>query len=300
VRQYVFFDLTIFYILIIENNSKTNSPEKQAETLREADLLTSFLHTWKVKDSHVTCLDFETQEEVKILIPYGSTPMMVAKKLYNNAKKLRRSEDILDVLINKVSGYLLYMSEINASLDALDKFRSHEDITALKEISSELDAVQTALYSIYNNAQQENGSNNYIVSNSKSESTVKHSHQKQKKVKSKSTILVSPNSQDQSPAVATRKSLKGLLVLENRNVDKELSPFRVPVVVGRNSKQNDRVSFDIARSHHIWFHVQGSPGSHCLLLLQPGEQVLGDQIQSAADVAAFYSKARGSKNVISP
>ena len=112
---------------------------------------------------------------------------MVAKKLYNNAKKLRRSEDILDVLIKKVSGYLLYMSEINASLDALDRFRSNEDIIALKEIITELDAVQTVLYSIYNNAQQEDNSSNYSASNansnSKSESTVKHSNQKQKKIK---------------------------------------------------------------------------------------------------------------------
>lgn len=28
------------------------------------------------------------------------------------------------------------------------------------------------------------------------------------------------------------------------------------LVVGRSSKQNDRVSFEVAKDHHLWFHVQ--------------------------------------------
>lgn len=28
------------------------------------------------------------------------------------------------------------------------------------------------------------------------------------------------------------------------------------LIVGRSSKQNDRISFEIARDHHLWFHVQ--------------------------------------------
>lgn len=71
----------------------------------------------------------------------------------------------------------------------------------------------------------------------------------------------------------------------------------IPIVVGRSSKQNDRVSFTIARDHHVWFHVQGFPGSHCLLLTKPGQVVDENSLQNAADVAAFYSKARMSKNV---
>ena len=45
-----------------------------------------------------------------------------------------------------------------------------------------------------------------------------------------------------------------------------------PLIVGRSSKQNDRVSFEVAKEHHLWFHVQGSPGSHCLLQLDPGDK----------------------------
>ena len=45
-----------------------------------------------------------------------------------------------------------------------------------------------------------------------------------------------------------------------------------PLIIGRSSKQNDRVSFEVAKEHHLWFHVQGSPGSHCLLQLDPGDK----------------------------
>jgi predicted ribosome quality control (RQC) complex YloA/Tae2 family protein len=69
--------------------------------------------------------------------------------------------------------------------------------------------------------------------------------------------------------VTSRKKLSGLLVLspsdfvssqpnsnenevENNNVWKKIPPL----VVGRNSKQNERVTFEIAKPHHLWFHVQ--------------------------------------------
>jgi predicted ribosome quality control (RQC) complex YloA/Tae2 family protein len=69
------------------------------------------------------------------------------------------------------------------------------------------------------------------------------------------------------------------------------------VVVGRTSRQNDRVSFEVAREHHVWFHVQGCPGSHCLLLLEPGCEAPPGAIQYAADIAAHFSKARHSTQV---
>ena len=69
------------------------------------------------------------------------------------------------------------------------------------------------------------------------------------------------------------------------------------LVVGRNSKQNDRVSFEIAKPHHLWFHVQGCPGSHCVLLLEQGQSPTTQSLQYAADVAAYFSQARGSTQV---
>jgi predicted ribosome quality control (RQC) complex YloA/Tae2 family protein len=38
------------------------------------------------------------------------------------------------------------------------------------------------------------------------------------------------------------------------------------------------------------------PGSHCLLLLQPGEVATDAALQFGADVAAWHSKARGNSD----
>jgi hypothetical protein len=91
--------------------------------------------------------------------------------------------------------------------------------------------------------------------------------------------------------------LQGLLVLRPAKTAMEEEELMPPLVVGRSSKQNERVTFELGKDHHLWFHVQGFPGSHCLLQLQPGEAATPAAIQYAADVAAFYSQARGSTTV---
>lgn len=113
-----------------------------------------------------------------------------------------------------------------------------------------------------------------------------------------------------TPPTSKKKALQGILVLrpsfsnvndkkfeKNKFDDLILSPTLPSLIVGRSSKQNDRITFDIAKDHHLWFHVQGSPGSHVLLQLEPGDRSTPEGLQYAADVAAFYSKARGNNQV---
>lgn len=44
-------------------------------------------------------------------------------------------------------------------------------------------------------------------------------------------------------------------------------------LVGRNSRQNDHVTFALAKPHELWFHAQGVPGAHVLLRFDPGAEV---------------------------
>lgn len=44
-------------------------------------------------------------------------------------------------------------------------------------------------------------------------------------------------------------------------------------LVGRNSRQNDHVTFSMAQPHELWFHAQGVPGSHVLLRFDAGAEV---------------------------
>lgn len=66
------------------------------------------------------------------------------------------------------------------------------------------------------------------------------------------------------------------------------------IMVGKNNRQNDRLSFKIANKDELWFHVKDLPGSHVVIRAsQPSDQV----IQEAAQLAAYFSKARESAHV---
>jgi len=41
------------------------------------------------------------------------------------------------------------------------------------------------------------------------------------------------------------------------------------VLIGRNNRQNDQLTFRLAGDYDLWFHAQEIPGSHVLLRLEP-------------------------------
>jgi len=65
------------------------------------------------------------------------------------------------------------------------------------------------------------------------------------------------------------------------------------VLVGRDSKSNDMLSIKIAKQNDYWFHARGLPGSHVILRVDnPKEGVPKNIIKTAAQIAAYYSKAK--------
>ncbi len=69
------------------------------------------------------------------------------------------------------------------------------------------------------------------------------------------------------------------------------------VLVGRNNSENDRLTKASAKDD-IFFHAQGCPGSH--VILQRGgkpDTPPRTTLEEAASLAAYWSKARGSKTV---
>ncbi|MEA5470437.1 NFACT family protein [Spirulina sp. 06S082] len=89
----------------------------------------------------------------------------------------------------------------------------------------------------------------------------------------------------------------------DRAVVKESQPYCYPtpsgfeVWIGRNNRQNDRLSFRIAGDYDLWFHAQEIAGSHVLLRLTPGAVAEDIDVQFAADFAAYYSRGRQSDRV---
>jgi predicted ribosome quality control (RQC) complex YloA/Tae2 family protein len=75
------------------------------------------------------------------------------------------------------------------------------------------------------------------------------------------------------------------------------SPSGFEVLVGRNNRQNDWLTFRLAGDYDLWFHTQEIPGSHVLLRLQPGTVPEEADLQFASDLAAYFSRARQSEQV---
>lgn len=77
-----------------------------------------------------------------------------------------------------------------------------------------------------------------------------------------------------------------------------LSPNGFRILIGRNNKQNDVISKTKGKKGDLWFHARGVPGAHVLLKLDgKSEQPDDDDVQCAARLAAYYSKARNGGKV---
>ncbi len=71
---------------------------------------------------------------------------------------------------------------------------------------------------------------------------------------------------------------------------------RHSIYVGRNGAENDELTHGFASPSDLWFHAQGSPGSH-VILRGADRSTSRQMIETAAAVAAWFSKARNSGTV---
>ena len=81
------------------------------------------------------------------------------------------------------------------------------------------------------------------------------------------------------------------------NFYKFQAPSGTEVWVGRNNNQNEALSFRAANDYDLWLHTQEIPGSHVLLRLEPGTEASDDELAFAANMAAWFSRARQSEQV---
>ena len=73
-----------------------------------------------------------------------------------------------------------------------------------------------------------------------------------------------------------------------------------PIYVGRNARENDELTFTLAKSDDLWLHAQGAPGSHVIVRLEKGADPPIDTLRDAATLALLYSdlKKGGQGDVI--
>ncbi|MBE9095692.1 NFACT RNA binding domain-containing protein [Tychonema sp. LEGE 07203] len=116
------------------------------------------------------------------------------------------------------------------------------------------------------------------------------------------------NTQDLQTLAEIREELiqqKYLNVPDYRSTDKDAAiefhryqtPSGFELLIGRNNRQNDQLTFRTANDYDLWFHTLEIPGSHALLRLKPGTVAEETDLQFAADMTAYYSRARQSEQV---
>jgi predicted ribosome quality control (RQC) complex YloA/Tae2 family protein len=70
------------------------------------------------------------------------------------------------------------------------------------------------------------------------------------------------------------------------------------VLVGRGSDDNDFLTFEVAEPHDVWMHVGGgTPGSHVVVRNPARAELPRSVLETAAQITAWYSKARGAPKV---
>lgn len=69
------------------------------------------------------------------------------------------------------------------------------------------------------------------------------------------------------------------------------------LLLGRNNRQNDRLTTKIAKPQDIWLHTQKIPGSHVILQRPEGMEISENALREAAQLAAFHSQARQADKV---
>lgn len=82
----------------------------------------------------------------------------------------------------------------------------------------------------------------------------------------------------------------------------KLAPMRFestdgfPIYVGRNNRQNDELTFKLARKDDIWCHASKVHGSHVIIACN-GKKPPDNTVTQAAQLAAFYSETTGGQNI---
>ncbi len=70
-----------------------------------------------------------------------------------------------------------------------------------------------------------------------------------------------------------------------------VSPDNFQVLVGRNARQNDALTFERAHPEDVWLHARGVAGSH-VIIQSAGRPLPESTLEFAAALAAYYSQAR--------
>ncbi|KAI2492921.1 Fibronectin-binding protein A N-terminus (FbpA) [Fragilaria crotonensis] len=113
--------------------------------------------------------------------------------------------------------------------------------------------------------------------------------------KTKFTIpsVVSTPAKDGKKSIARKQQRRSVVESSVRRLK---SPGGCVVLVGRNRRGNEYLSFQVARGNDIWMHARGCPGAHVVLQRRRGSpEPTQECLEFCANLAVFYSDARNER-----
>lgn len=119
------------------------------------------------------------------------------------------------------------------------------------------------------------------------------------------SLLYSINNSDLDSLHEITEELKEAGLLRKKKLDKDKkSPPPQPLIfksstgnrilVGRNNRQNDHITFSVGKKRDTWFHAKDLPGSH-VVIKDTSYPPCEEDIREAAFLAAFFSRGREQK-----
>lgn len=227
----------------------------------------------------------------------------ISNELKKNKRKLKKLEKTLQDS-DKAEQYQLYGELLTAHMHELNRGQSEVVLenyyTPGEKVTIPLDPVKTPS----ENAQA------YFQKYTKAKNAVSIVHQQIKETKEniayfellltqmeKATLedVAEIREELEDEGIIKRKIKKGQKKKVNKPKPENYeSSEGIPILVGKNNKQNEYLTMKLARKSDTWLHAKDIPGSHVVIR---GEQYSDKTLHEAAMLAAYFSKAKQSSNV---
>ncbi len=275
--------------------SRLGESDRADEIRAQADLMMANLQAWHPGMTEMCLTDFETGDQVCITLSPDRNAIQNAQALYKQHQKFKRSRDAVTPLLSDVESEIAYLQQVETALQQTEIV----DLAAIEDIRDELiqqgylapPAYRSDSPKVISHGNRKGKPGGKLKSNARSKGDAKSNS----KGNSKGT-----NAQG-SKGNSKGGNAKG----SNSKGDPESTsqprryqtPSGYELLIGRNNRQNDILTFRTAGDYDLWFHTQEIPGSHVLLRLPAGTVPDDTDLQGVADLAAYYSQARLSDRV---
>ena len=102
---------------------------------------------------------------------------------------------------------------------------------------------------------------------------------------------------EDEPDKRRSKTLKNKIIDSKSKARNFTSSDGFEILVGKGAKDNDYLTFRVAKSNDLWLHAADYPGSHVVIRSQNKQEFPNKTLLEAAQLAAFYSQAREESKV---